>query len=68
MHHVLAPRDRSPADDLTIPPVHGRAGRGVASIVPHLARQQQINDKPAFSNDWPLEDRPCEAPGRKKDS
>jgi hypothetical protein len=34
-------------DDLTIPPAYGRAGRGVASIVPHLNRQQRINDKPA---------------------
>jgi hypothetical protein len=32
-------------DDLTIPPTHGRAGRGVASILPHLDRQQQINDR-----------------------
>lgn len=34
------------AEDLTIPPAHGRAGRGTASILPHLNRQQQINDKP----------------------
>ncbi len=37
---------RSPCSDaagqeLTIPPVHGRAGRGWASILPHLARLKQ---------------------------
>jgi hypothetical protein len=41
-----APADARPSQDLTIPPCHGRAGRGAASIVPHLDRQQQINDKP----------------------
>jgi hypothetical protein len=39
-------RDRG-AEDLATPPAHGRGGRGAASILPHLNRQQQINDKPA---------------------
>lgn len=29
------------------PPRHGRTGHGAASVVPHLNRQQEINDKPA---------------------
>ncbi len=43
-----------PQDDLTIPPVHGRAGHGVASILPHLKRQ-----KLARVSDFP----PSEFPG-----
>jgi hypothetical protein len=49
-HPVNVDAPNSPAarrrdEDLTIPPTHGRAGRGVASILPHLDRQQQINDR-----------------------
>lgn len=34
--------------DLTIPPVYGRAGRGAASIIPHLKRQKltRVSDDP----------------------
>lgn len=46
--------------DLTTAPQHGRAGRGAASILPHLNRQQRINDKPAPAGD--AEDMPRSAP------
>lgn len=41
---------RQPArtgEDPAIAPSHGRGGQGWASIIPHLNRQQEINDKPA---------------------
>lgn len=36
---------------------HGRGGEGTASIVPHLNRQQEINDRPAETMDAAAEMR-----------
>jgi hypothetical protein len=35
----------APGEDNTLPPVQGRSGRGVASILPHLNHQQQTQIK-----------------------
>lgn len=56
MQDILEPRDGPSGQTPDIQPVYGRAGRGVASIVPHLYRQQQINDKPVA----PPEDLPAQ--------
>jgi hypothetical protein len=53
----LEPHDGKPRDPADVLPLYGRAGHGTASIVPHLYRQQQINDKPA-AEDVPRHDRP----------
>ncbi|MDB5856980.1 MAG: hypothetical protein JWQ76_669 [Ramlibacter sp.] len=44
---MTANREEPARQDTDSPPSHGHSGRGAASILPHLNRQQQSNDKPA---------------------
>ena len=45
--------------DLTIPPVYGRAGRGAASILPHLTRwtQERVVEADGFDQPPPADPR-----------
>lgn len=51
MQEILEPREKKPGDPADDAARFGRAGHGAESIVPHLSRQQQINDKPASSDE-----------------
>lgn len=44
------------------PPACGRTGTGVDSILPHLDRQQRINDKPAPPQETPVRPPPERSP------
>ncbi|HSV47199.1 MAG TPA: hypothetical protein VLJ58_15530 [Ramlibacter sp.] len=53
-------RNKPVQDDLTIPPMFGRAGRGAASILPHLQKQVQTQlpmhsdfNSPKFDDELP---------------
>jgi hypothetical protein len=42
---MTSEREEKAGKDGPRSPSHGRSGRGAASILPHLDRQQKINDK-----------------------